>query len=141
MDDNELLDIAARLEAACGYETACSKLSGEGTELWLTGSRDGLLRFATALLQAAAAPIPDGETHGESAFTEHRQIVECETDYFLRGVQRFDGFPDPTKATRKYRDGCALAACATFSFAILSLLLSGVILWWHLITETPLGNR
>ena len=141
MDDNKLLDIASELEAASDYDAACSKLSGDGTELWLTGSRDSLLRFAAAFLQAAAAPILDGETHSEPAFTEHEQIVESETDYFLRGVQRIDRSPEVSHATRKHRDGCGLIACATFGFVVLSLLVSGVVLWWHLITETPLGNR
>ena len=141
MDDNELLDIVSRLETACDYDAACSKLSGDGTELWLTGNRDGLLQFAAAFLEAAAAPIPDDETRSGPAFTEHEQIVEGETDYVLRGVQRIDSFPEAANATKKDRDGCALIACATIGFVILSLLLSGVVFCWHLITETPLGNR
>jgi hypothetical protein len=144
MDDDELLDIASRLESASDDDAAHSQLSAGKPWLWLTGNRDALLRFAAAFLRAAAAPIPDDECRAEPSILEHRQITDAKTDYTLGAAQRIDDFPENPEviAARKRRawdnDGCALIGCGVVGFVILSLLLSGIAFWWHVYTGTPL---
>lgn len=142
--DDELLDIASKLESGFDSDAACSQLSGEKPWLCLTGNRDALLKIATALLRAAAAPIPDDESRSKPTFIEHRQINVTNTDYVLVVADRIDSFPEnPAKiARRKHRawanDRIGLIGCGLVGFVVLSLLLSGIVFWWFIFSGTPL---
>jgi len=52
MNDDELLEIASKLEAASSSDAAQSQLSVGKPWLWLTGNRDALLQFAAAFVRA-----------------------------------------------------------------------------------------
>jgi hypothetical protein len=144
MDDDELLDIASKLESASDNDAAHSQLSTGKPWLWLTGNRDALLRFAVAFIRAAAAPISDDDCRAEPTILEHRQINDAKTDYILGAAQRIDEFPENPDviANRKrsawQNDRGALLGCGIVGFIVLSILLSGIAFWWHVITGTPL---
>lgn len=144
MDDDELLDIASRLESATDNDAARSQLSAGKPWLWLTGNRAALLRFAAAFVRAAAAPIPDDDCRAEPTILKHRQINDAKTDYTLGAAQRIDEFPEnpdviaDRKRSAWQNDRGALLGCGIVGFLLLSLLLSGIAFWWHLITGTSL---
>ena len=144
MDDDELLELASKLEASADIDAAQSHLTVGKPWLWLTGNRDSLLRFAAAFLRAAAAPIPDDECRAEPTMLEHRQINDAKIDYTLGAVQRIDAFPEnPDAIANRKRsawrnDGVVVIGCALVGFVILSLLLSGLAFWWQIFTGTSI---
>jgi len=144
MDDDELLDIASKLESVSDNDAAQSQLSTGKPWLWLTGNRDALFRFAAAFVRAAAAPIPDDECRAEPTILEHRQINNNKTDYTLGAAQRIDEFPEnPDVIAERKRnawrnDRGALLGCGVVGFILLSILISAIAYWWHVITGTPL---
>jgi len=62
----------------------------------------------------------------------------------LGAAERIDSFPEnpgiiAERRRRAWRnDRFGLFGCAFVAFVIVSLLVSGVTFWWHLITGTPL---
>lgn len=144
MDDDELLDIASKLESASDNDAAHSRLSAGKPWLWLTGNRDALLRFAAAFIRAAAAPIPDDECRAEPTILEHRQINDAKTDYTLGAAQRIDEFPENPEVIAERKRGAwrndrgALLGCGIVGFILFSILISAITFWWHVITGTPL---
>jgi hypothetical protein len=144
MDDEEILDIASNLESASDAATAQSQLFAGKPGLWLHGNRDALIRMAAAFLRAAASPIPDNECCGEPSILQHRQICNAKSDYGLTGVQRINEFPenpDVIAARRRrawHNDRFFFLGCAVVGFAILFLLVSGIMFWWHLFTAAPI---
>ncbi len=144
MDDEDLLEIASKLEASFDYDNAQSRLLLAKPWMWLTGNRDSLLLFAVDFLRAAGTTIPENECRAAPVFLKHEQFCDLKTDQVHYAVQRIDQFPENNTviAERRRRawnnEAASLLACGFLGFTVIFLLISGIALWWHLITGTPL---
>lgn len=144
MDDDELLDIAAKLEASTSIDDAKSQLSDGKPWLFLAANRDALLHVASVCLTAATAPVPDDTDRSLPHQLEHHQITDSDADHYLGSIQRLETFPpNPERIAEREsvdrrRDTYALFGCATFVCIVIAILASSAMYWWHLLTGTPL---
>ncbi len=140
MDDSELREVATRLESSLDINQATSHLFATNPFLWLTGTREALLCFAVACIRAAIAKIPEDDCRAEPSALKHRQIADSKTDYVLGAVQRINALPeDPLTISERRRkqwrnDRAWLVGCGVFAFVVLSLLVTGAMHWWEVIT-------
>lgn len=142
MDDDELIRIAAALEAEVTdskSQIKCFKPQHCGG---LTANRPGFLRLAASCLRAAAEPILDGDCRSKPVEIPrpHDQVVDDDSDITLCLLQRMETWPEPNEylEARKKRafknDKLALLTCGVVGFAILFVIIAGVtaiVGWFH----------
>lgn len=138
MTDDELAEIATRLEEATDSDVARSRMGRTNPGfLLLQANRDACIQIAAALLHAASTPA---ETqHRGDRLLDYCQIEEKKTDCALRIIQRVDFAPGSNLVQRDTRPGIGdrvfLLGCAVVTFVLVFLLASGVLFWVRLIGE------
>ncbi len=136
MTDDELTEIAIRLEEAADSDVAKSRMGRTNPGfLLLQANRDACILVAAAMLHAASSPA--NRQHSGDRLLEYCQIEENKTDCALRIIDKVEFAPESNKVKRDSRPGIGdrvfLLGCAVVSAATAFLLISGILFWVRLI--------
>jgi hypothetical protein len=141
MQDNEISELAAQLEAAVAKDDAIIKFVQHGggpDESYLIANRAGYLRLAALSLQAAVVPFEDD---GPALDVDSSGIIHEDSDVGIDWLERREDFATGANEDSEYKASLrdkvsALASgvgCIAAIFVVVMLLLIGlatVLKWW-----------
>ena len=134
MDDNQLIALAASLEAESAEAKTHIKRCNPHQMASLTANRAGFMRLAASCLQAAAAPIAeeDYRSRAMQILPPHDQIVDHDSDLIIGFLQRMETWPESNEylEARKKRalrnDNLALLTCGVMASILLFIIVAGI---------------
>lgn len=130
MDDQELLSLAASLEALADQSLARVQRAEPARVIGVTANRSGFLRLAAWCLRAAVEPIKlgTGRSRPVQVTLPHGNVVRDETDLVLGFLERQEDWPSPEvmAARGRRRDRFALLSCAILGLVLLFVFSVGI---------------